>query len=208
MTRKLNDFSKQRLYKVLYQVTHKPEGVKGNDVPIGMGAADAIFMASILYPEDGTLSMLFLSKDGRTGEELDDHEWFKVWMLLAPRLAASERLDAGKRALCAEVHGIIADAILRRDEKPKLGLVAVETESCAVCSMDPALPENRGAQIYVCDACGKKVCSSCSENEDTGGQLLCLAYAAQRPCVDCGLTKDVHADAGGSKGLVGCKEYR
>ena len=99
------------LYKLLYQVETKPEGVKKEDVPKGYGACDALLLASLIYPEDGSLSLYFVGRDGRTGEELQDHEWFKVWGLLAHRLAKSKTLDEGRKSLCAQVHQVIWDAL-------------------------------------------------------------------------------------------------
>jgi hypothetical protein len=45
-------------------------------------------------------------------------------------------------------------------------------EKCQLCGLNPKLPENKGRQIYVCDACEALVCSGCSENVPGGG-LLC-----------------------------------
>lgn len=75
---------------------------------------DAIFMASLIYPEDGSLSTFFHSVDGRNnGEQLTDKEWFKVWSLLAKRLSASQTLDEGRKQLCGEVFEVIVAALTR-----------------------------------------------------------------------------------------------
>lgn len=49
---------------------------------------------------------------------------------------------------------------------------AQEPERCQFCGLDPAKKENKGRQVYVCDACEALVCSDCSENVPGGG-LLC-----------------------------------
>lgn len=64
------------------------------------GACHSVFIASLLYPSNGALSVLFMSKCGTSGEELDDNEWHKVWLLLTQRLARSETLQEGKRKFC------------------------------------------------------------------------------------------------------------
>lgn len=100
-------------YRMLYQINDAPpEGLSRDQIPDGFGACDAMLLASIIYPEDGSLSVLFVSKDGRSGDDLEDKEWFKVWALLSARLAKSETLGEGKRSLCKSVHLAIAEAIM------------------------------------------------------------------------------------------------
>ncbi len=100
-------------YPVTYAIRHHPEGMprawieehnRKNQDDL-LGATHALFCASILYPPDGTLSVLFGSMDGRKpdGGELDDIEWFKVWTMLASRLATSKTLPEDKRQFAAVV---------------------------------------------------------------------------------------------------------
>ena len=78
----------------------------------GWGSCDAMLTASILFPEDGSYSVFFDSKDGRTGQELTDHEWFKVWSMLTHRLAQSKTLDAGRKGFAASVFDVIRGAVI------------------------------------------------------------------------------------------------
>ena len=94
-------------YKLLYKVEKPAGGVTPADVPEGHGATDALLMASILYPKDGSLSVLFIGIDGRPdgdldnpNSNLDDNEWFKVWTMLTKRLADSPTLPPGKKEFC------------------------------------------------------------------------------------------------------------
>jgi len=107
-------------YHLLYAVEAVPEGISEEEAreqaeqeqaKKGKGACTAIILAPILYPEDGSYSVLFLSKDGRTDEELDDSELFKAWSMLAHRLAQSETLSHGKKDLCGQVFDIVCGAL-------------------------------------------------------------------------------------------------
>lgn len=102
----------EHLYKILYKLEHNEKGVPGSEVPEGMGATDALFAASILYPPDGSLSVMFFSKDGRTGKELEDIEWFKVWILLANRLAKSKTLDPVRKEIAKTAWDIVCQTIM------------------------------------------------------------------------------------------------
>jgi hypothetical protein len=47
------------------------------------GGCDAFMFASIIYPDDGSLSMQFTSRDGRNeNKNLEVGDLFKVWMQL------------------------------------------------------------------------------------------------------------------------------
>jgi hypothetical protein len=64
------------------------------------GATDALIITSVLYPEDGSLSMKTFSIDGRNeGKDLEDIELFKLWILLAGTLQESKTLPASKKQL-------------------------------------------------------------------------------------------------------------
>lgn len=95
-------------YKILYKIESRgPVGVDRDQIPDEMSATDAIFAASIIYPADGSLSIMFMGYDGRKppvnghAAVLEDDEWFKVWTMLAERLARSSTLSPEKRHLCA-----------------------------------------------------------------------------------------------------------
>jgi len=99
-------------YRVTYKIVHEHNGIRGNKVPKGWGATDALFAASILYPEDGSLSIYFLSKDGRTGKELSDNEWFKVWAMLTNRLLESKTLPTTAHKVLELCWKIILKSVL------------------------------------------------------------------------------------------------
>lgn len=100
-----------------YSMKHAPGGLSKEEAKEqskdGFGACDAMLAASIIYPEDGSLSMLFISLDGRTGEPLEDIEWFKVLTLLAARLAKSKTIGEGRRAFCEVVNNAISNAVIK-----------------------------------------------------------------------------------------------
>lgn len=118
-------------YKLLWKV-ERPEKPMTRDELLAskgdMAASDALFVCSIIYPPDGSLSTQTMGFDGRTAGpggapgELSDGEIFKVWAHLAHQLAHSPTLGDGHRALCHQVHETIRSAILsarRRDEGPR-----------------------------------------------------------------------------------------
>jgi hypothetical protein len=90
-------------YHLSYYAQSHPEGVTAeffHDSEHKLGGCDAVFIASLLYPPDGSYSCYFLGLDGRTDTELPDKEWFKVWMMLSKRLSVSETLPEGRKELC------------------------------------------------------------------------------------------------------------
>jgi len=92
-------------YRLIYKLEKKPDGVAKGDVPEGFGACDAVLFCSMIYPADGSFSVYFIGVDGRKEgemENLEDIEWFKVWTLLASRLAASTTLSADKKNFARE----------------------------------------------------------------------------------------------------------
>ena len=78
------------------------------------GACTALVIGSLLYPEDGSYSSLFLSLDGRTGKELEDAELWKAWLMLARQLSESKTLHESKRELCERVFEAVASAMRER----------------------------------------------------------------------------------------------
>jgi hypothetical protein len=93
-------------YKLIYKLDKQPKGVVKEEVPEGFGACDAVLFCSMIYPPDGGFSVYFIGVDGRKEgpiqENLEDIEWFKVWTLLASRLAASQTLSPDKKNFCQE----------------------------------------------------------------------------------------------------------
>ena len=106
------------LYKLQYRLDEHPEGFDVEAAKAaaedGFGSCDAMLMASLIFPEDGSYSCLFMSKDGRTGGDLDDLEWFKVWMMLSKRLGESRTLDAGRKEFAADVFDTLRQIIYGR----------------------------------------------------------------------------------------------
>jgi hypothetical protein len=95
-------------YKLIYCMEKKPKGMTKEEIPEGWGGCDAVLFCSMIYPPDGSFSLYFMGIDGRNKGEikegsLQDIEWFKVWTLLASRLASSETLPPDKKNFCREV---------------------------------------------------------------------------------------------------------
>lgn len=80
----------------------------------GLGSCDAAVLLSILFPEDGSYSMLLRSLDGRSGEPLSDAEVFKAWWMLAKRLGDSTTLEPRRAVLAKATFEMIAEEILGR----------------------------------------------------------------------------------------------
>lgn len=107
-------------YKLIYTTEPVPDGITKAQLDARpdhakLGACDAILLCSLLYPEDGTFSVYFVGADGRKTDgigELDDDEWFKVWTMLAHRLAASKTLPQGKREFAADVFETYRKALM------------------------------------------------------------------------------------------------
>ncbi len=93
-------------YKLIYRLEKKLEGIVKEEVPEGWGGCDAVLFCSMIYPPDGSFSVYFIGGDGRkegeVQENLEDIEWFKVWTLLASRLANSRTLSPDKKNFCQE----------------------------------------------------------------------------------------------------------
>lgn len=98
-------------YRLTWNYEAHPEGITKDQVPKNNGACDAMLVASILYPPDGSLSVMFAGHDGRTAGELEDREWFKVFVLLAARLGQSESLGEAERTFAQATFDVIRSAI-------------------------------------------------------------------------------------------------
>lgn len=107
-------------YKLRYRMERKPEGISKEEATAaakdGWGACDAALICSIIFPEDGSYSLYFIGEDGRTDTVLDDHEWFKVWTLLAKRLGESKTLPADRARFAADVFKRFCAQFMRRPD--------------------------------------------------------------------------------------------
>lgn len=98
-------------YHVTYEITPHPAGIELDDIPKGHGAADALYVLSIIHPEGGGFSVAHVGLDGRTGEDVPALDVFKAWCILAHSLSEDERLTPNKRVLCGAVHDAVVAAI-------------------------------------------------------------------------------------------------
>jgi hypothetical protein len=83
------------------------------------GACDAAILISIVYQQTGGVSHVILSRDGRTGEPLDDRELFKAWSVMAADLARGHLSDELKK-ICSDAFQSIRRVVLR--DRPGPGL--------------------------------------------------------------------------------------
>jgi len=121
--------SNDQKYHVTYSILSHKEGVTKDQLfpahkrvrEQDIGATDALIGISMLYPVDGSFSMMVSSLDGRTGKEVDDNELFNVWSMLSKTLAESTTLGPGKKAFARQVFEEIRSVILalRAGEAPK-----------------------------------------------------------------------------------------
>jgi hypothetical protein len=77
----------------------EPGEFSKSELTEGQGGCDALVLLSILFPEDGSYSMLPATKDGRTGNELSAKEMFKAWMLLGDHISQMSELDEGRKII-------------------------------------------------------------------------------------------------------------
>ena len=106
--------SNTREYKIVYTIEHEPEGRTKAQLeadPRPIGACDQVIIHSIILPEDGSRSELIVSMDGQTGEDIDDNDMFKSWLMMAHQLSGSQTLSEGKRKFCEATFDIIRDAL-------------------------------------------------------------------------------------------------
>lgn len=109
--KELAEKRKTHKYYVKWSMEHRPEGVVAADLEkaghfgseaLAVVEADVgVLTASVARPADGSYSCFFHSMDGKTGGELSDPEWFKIFLMLSKRLGDSKTLDAGRKELAA-----------------------------------------------------------------------------------------------------------
>ena len=108
-----------RAYPVYYHVGFAdPPMTKEELFEKEYGGADAVLVTSIIGKfGEGAISLVFVGKDGNTGEDLTAEDLFKIWTCMANTL--SEELPEGARQeLCAMTHQIVKKAVLdARDGK-------------------------------------------------------------------------------------------
>lgn len=125
-------------YHVTYKLESHPEGADASEIQPGTGACHAVLIHSIIYPEDGSYSHLFVSLDGRTGKDLTPNEEWKAWMMLGQTLLQREQgrdnLDPGKldilRTLDAEVRALLEKR--RKSSRGRCGkcIACLHNEPC------------------------------------------------------------------------------
>lgn len=83
-----------------------------------IGAADKLLVVSLLFPHerDSGFSAAFLGADGISGkvgpDAITDEDLFRVWSMMADRLASSQSLDGSRRGLADMVHQQIRQAVM------------------------------------------------------------------------------------------------
>jgi hypothetical protein len=103
----------ERLYFVEWNMKAALKGLNGAQLDErGQRGSDALFTASVAFPKDGSYSLYFDSIDGRTGEQMEDHEWFKIWMMLSKRLSESRTLETGKKEFAKITWDALRDIVL------------------------------------------------------------------------------------------------
>lgn len=102
--------AKEQRFHVTYEVNHYPEGLLEHEVPQGLGACDAVVIASVVYPPDGSLSMNFFGIDGRDGHSVTDRELWKAWMMLTLNLVRKQYDDHDPGAMKEWHHILIEEA--------------------------------------------------------------------------------------------------
>lgn len=115
--------SKEHIYKIKYKIVggkFSKKQLENNSKD--WGACDALLLTSIVYPEDGSLSVLFIPLDGRklknkNPEPLEDNELFKIWYLLASRLSNSKVLSDEKKEFCKLTFDLISKAVINKNNK-------------------------------------------------------------------------------------------
>ena len=108
-----------RRYPLTYRIDPRPDKPTLDQVRAdGLGACDAILLASIIRGSDGALSYAFPSLDGATSGPLSATDCFKVWVVLAHYLATDvQDLGDGRRTLALLVHRMVQAAIVDKPER-------------------------------------------------------------------------------------------
>lgn len=109
--------SSSRTYPITYELTQQDPPLTKEEVrELGrnVGAADALIVLSIIFPEDGSYSMQPASIDGRTGSGLSAKEIFKAWLMLTAWIGQLPDLDDLRREMAKHTFETISEVIMRR----------------------------------------------------------------------------------------------
>lgn len=101
-------------YRLAYRLDPFPGHWRREDLEReGLAGADAMVLISILYPPEGSYSLLPLSVDGRTGERepLSPGEMFKAWSVWGAGLADNEDLEDWQREAAKAATDIVRSVI-------------------------------------------------------------------------------------------------
>jgi hypothetical protein len=115
--------SEDKKYRLLWTAKAVPEGITKEEIAPGWGACDAALLCSVIYPEDGSFSMLLIPMDGRSKDAgggpavMDDLEMFKIWMMMSKRLSSSKTLSEARKSFARSVFKTFADALKREIEE-------------------------------------------------------------------------------------------
>ena len=161
----MSDFDPEKYY-LLYKIEPSKEGKTKAEIPEGYSATHAIFMASIMYPEDGSYSVLFDSCNG-AGEQLDDNEWFKLWAMFTIRLSHSKEITGWKRAAVSAAQGQIQAAMAALRKHTEVPNEPLDEHGCTHENLElvGGLPRAGDLMVDVrCHACG--ACGSTTITND------------------------------------------
>lgn len=130
-------------YPLTYAITPRLEGVTADFArEHGLGACDAVAIVSINYPDDGGLSVLVASLDGRTRERVTEAELWKVWAMMAKRFA---RPRTGQARALPDRLRCGAGKSSRRGRTGMTAIVETKPDACTRCGRPLGLPAFRVA---------------------------------------------------------------
>ena len=103
-----------RSYPISYDIQIHESGASPEWLDnAGRGGADAVVIWSMIYPDDGSFSLMPMSLDGNSRQEVSDDELFKCWSMMAQQLSKSTQLSAGKRDLCRRAFEVVRQVIMQ-----------------------------------------------------------------------------------------------
>ncbi len=102
-------------YKIRYDasIEYREEGFTKDEAD-EKGLTDALIICSVLYPEDGSLSHLWLSDTGNG--KMSSVEIFKAFSSLACMLSKDETLHDWQRYICEEAFNKVCQIITRNND--------------------------------------------------------------------------------------------
>jgi len=98
-------------YHMSYDFQRHEDGITKEELS-PRGGCDSIGFISVIHSPDGGSSTAFIGRNGVTGEDWTDGDWFRAWTLLARRLTDSDELGEGQRAVCGAAFDTVRRAIL------------------------------------------------------------------------------------------------